>query len=51
MTASFAHESPPKKATKILNKENFDDSAKKEFLKGAKKLHMKILLLVFHLEI
>ena len=23
MTASFAHESPPKKATKILNKENF----------------------------
>ena len=30
MTASFAHESPPKKATKILNKENFDETAKKE---------------------
>ena len=36
MSASFAHESPPKKTTKILNKDNFDDAAKKEFLNGAK---------------
>ena len=43
MTASFAHESPPKKATKILNKDNFDDSAKKEFLKGAKIAYENII--------
>ena len=36
MAASFAHESPPRKTTTILNKDNFDDAAKKEFLNGAK---------------
>ena len=43
MTASFAHESPPQKATKILNKENFDESEKKEFLKGAKIAYENII--------
>ena len=43
MTASFAHESPPKKATKILNKENFDETAKKEFLNGAKIAYENII--------
>ena len=36
MAASFAHESPPRKTTTILNKDNFDDAAKKEFLNGAR---------------
>jgi len=43
MTASFAHESPPQKATKILNKENFNESEKKEFLKGAKIAYENII--------
>ena len=43
MAASFAHESPPKKTTKILNKDNFDDAAKKEFLKGAEIAYETIL--------
>ena len=43
MAASFAHETPPKKTTKILNKDNFDDSAKKEFLNGAKIAYENII--------
>ena len=36
LSTSFAHEDIPKKVQKIVNQENFDESAKKEFLSGAK---------------
>ncbi len=36
LSASFAHEDIPKKVQKIVNQENFDENAKKEFLSGAK---------------
>ena len=36
LSPSFAHETPPKKAQKIINEENFDENKKKEFLNGAK---------------
>jgi len=36
MGTSFPHEAPVQRKEKKLNAENFDDNAKKEFLKGAK---------------
>ena len=36
LSTSFAHEEPPQKSQKIINQENFDENAKKEFLSGAK---------------
>ena len=36
LPTSFAHENFPKKVQKIIDKENFDEIAKKEFLSGAK---------------
>tara|TARA_B100000131_G_scaffold288657_1_gene300110 strand:+ start:58 stop:645 length:588 start_codon:yes stop_codon:yes gene_type:complete len=36
LSTSFAHEDIPKKVQKIVNQENFDENAKKEFLSGAK---------------
>ncbi len=36
LSTSFAHETAPKKAQKIINEENFDENKKKEFLNGAK---------------
>ena len=36
ISTSFAHEADPKKNEKKINSENFDENAKKEFLKGAK---------------
>jgi len=35
LSTSFAHETAPKKAQKIINEENFDENKKKEFLNGA----------------
>ena len=43
ITASFAHETPPEKMSKLLNKENFDDIAKKDFLNGAKIAYESII--------
>ena len=36
LSTSFAHETAPKKAQKIINEENFDENKKKEFLNGAR---------------
>ncbi len=43
LSASFGHEEPPQKAQKIINQENFDDTAKKEFLTGAKIAYENII--------
>ena len=36
LSTSVVQETPPKKAQKIINEENFDENEKKEFLNGAK---------------
>ena len=36
LSTSYVHEDIPKKVQKIVNQENFDENAKKEFLSGAK---------------
>ena len=43
LSTSFAHETPPKKAQKIINEENFDENKKKEFLNGAKIAYENII--------
>ena len=43
LSTSFAHEDIPKKVQKIVNQENFDESAKKEFLSGAKIAYENII--------
>ena len=43
LSASFAHEDIPKKVQKIVNQENFDENAKKEFLSGAKIAYENII--------
>ncbi len=43
LSAGFEHEDIPKKVQKIINKENFDESAKKEFLSGAKIAYENII--------
>ena len=43
ITTSFPHDFPARKEEKKLNAENFDDNAKKEFLKGAKIAYEKII--------
>ena len=43
LSAGFEHEAIPKKVQKIINKENFDESAKKEFLSGAKIAYENII--------
>jgi len=43
LSAGFEQEDIPKKVQKIINKENFDESAKKEFLSGAKIAYENII--------
>ena len=43
LSTSFAHEDIPKKVQKIVNQENFDENAKKEFLSGAKIAYENII--------
>ena len=43
VSSDFARKSPEKKYTAKLNVENFDDNAKKEFLKGAKIAYENII--------
>tara|TARA_B100001996_G_scaffold374768_1_gene353837 strand:- start:498 stop:1085 length:588 start_codon:yes stop_codon:yes gene_type:complete len=43
LSTGFEHEDIPKKVQKIVNQENFDENAKKEFLTGAKIAYENII--------